>query len=73
MNLELIIKKFHKNSNELDNNHLSNLLTNSIKVDKKILPKVGEAIDTVFERIKIDNVFNFFVTSDNNQANASVV
>ena len=65
------IKKFHKNSNELDNNHLSNLLTNSIKVDKKILPKVGEAIDTVFERIKIDNVFNFFVTSDNNQANAS--
>ena len=65
------LKEFHKNSNELDNNHLSNLLTNSIKVDKKILPKVGEAIDTVFERIKIDNVFNFFVTSDNNQANAS--
>jgi hypothetical protein len=65
------IKQFHKNSNELDNSHLSNLLTNSIKVDKKILPKVGEAIDTVFERIKIDNVFNFFVTSDNNQANAS--
>jgi hypothetical protein len=65
------IKKFHKNSNELDNSHLSNLLTNSIKVDKKILPKVGEAIDTVFERIKIDNVFNFFVTADNNQANAS--
>ena len=65
------IKQFHKNSNELDNSHLSNLLTNSIKVDKKILPKVGKAIDTVFERIKIDNVFNFFVTSDNNQANAS--
>jgi len=65
------LKEFKKNSNELDNNHLSNLLTNSIKVDKKILPKVGEAIEIVFKRIKIDNVFNFFVTADNNQANAS--
>ena len=64
-------KKFKKKNNELDNSHLSHLLTNSVKVDKEILPKVGNAIDTVFKRIKIENVFNFFITADNNQANAS--
>ena len=65
------LKEFKKNTNELDNNHLSNLLTNSVRVSKEILPKVGSAIETVFERIKIENNFNFFVTADNNQANAS--
>ena len=65
------LKDFKKDSSELDNNHLSNLLTNSVRVSKEILPKVGSAIETVFERIKIENNFNFFVTADNNQANAS--
>ena len=40
-------------------------------MDKEILPKVGNAIDIVFKRIKIENIFNFFITADNNQANAS--
>jgi hypothetical protein len=65
------LNDFKKNSNELDNNHLSNLLTNSVRVSKEILPKVGKAIEIVFKRIKIENNFNFFVTADNNQANAS--
>ena len=65
------LKDFKKDSSELDNSHLSNLLTNSVRVSKEILPKVGSAIETVFERIKIENNFNFFVTADNNQANAS--
>ena len=65
------LKDLKKASNELDNSHLSNLLTNSVRVDKEILPKVGEAIETVFKRIKIENNFNFFITADNNQANAS--
>ena len=65
------LKDFKKDSNELDNSHLSNLLTNSVRVSKEILPKVGSAIETVFDRIKIENNFNFFVTADNNQANAS--
>ena len=65
------LKEFKKNTNELDNSHLSNLLTNSVRVSKEILPKVGSAIETVFERIKIENNFNFFVTADNNQENAS--
>ena len=68
---DIDIKKFKKANNELDNNHLSYLLTNSVKIDKEIFPKVGEAIETVFKRIKIENVFNFFITADNNQANAS--
>ena len=62
------LKDLKKASNELDNSHLSNLLTNSVRVDKEILPKVGEAIETVFKRIKIENNFNFFITADNNQA-----
>ena len=65
------LKDLKKDSSELDNSHLSNLLTNSVRVDKEILPKVGEAIETVFKRIKIENNFNFFITADNNQANAS--
>ena len=66
------LNNFKKNSNELDNSHLfANLLTNSVRVSKEILPKVGKAIETVFKRIKIENNFNFFVTADNNQANAS--
>ena len=68
---DIDIKKFKKANNELDNNHLSYLLTNSVKIDKEIFPKVGEAIEKVFKRIKIENVFNFFITADNNQANAS--
>ena len=68
---EIDPKEFKKNSNELDESHLSNLLTNSIRVNKKILPKVGKAIDLVFNRIKIENNFNFFVTADNTQANAA--
>ena len=68
---DIDIKKFKKDNNELDNNHLSYLLTNSVKIDKEIFPKVGEAIEKVFKRIKIENVFNFFITADNNQANAS--
>ena len=66
------LNNFKKNSNELDNSHLfANLLTNSVRVSKEILPKVGKAIEIVFKRIEIENNFNFFVTADNNQANAS--
>ncbi len=68
---DIDIKKFKKNNNELDNSHLSYLLTNSVRIDKEIFPKVGKAIEIVFERLKIENVFNFFITSNNNQANAS--
>ena len=55
----------------LDESHLSNLLSNSIKVTPEILPKVSKSIDNVFEKLEIENQFNFFVTSDSYQANAA--
>ena len=65
------LKDFKKQPNELDDSHLSNLLSHSIRVSKEILPKVGKAIEVVFDRIKIENQFNFFVTPDSYQANAA--
>ena len=55
----------------LDESHLSNLLSHSIKVTKDILPTVQKSIDEVFKKLKIENQFNFFITSDNYQANAA--
>lgn len=63
------LKKFRK-SDILDESHLSNLLSHSIKVSRDILPTVQNSIDGVFKNLKIDNQFNFFVTSDTFQANA---
>ena len=65
------LKDFKKKTSELDGSHLSNLLSHSIRVSKEILPKVGKAIEIVFDRIKIENQFNFFVTPDSYQANAA--
>ena len=64
------IKKFEK-PEVLDESHLSNLLSHSIRVTKDILPNVTKSIDTVFRRLQIENQFNFFVTSDTFQANAA--
>ena len=55
----------------LDESHLSNLLSHSIKITKDIMPKVHNCIEEVFKKLKIENQFNFFVTSDNIQANAA--
>ena len=55
----------------LDESHLSNLLSHSIKITKDIMPKVHNCIEKVFKKLKIENQFNFFVTSDNIQANAA--
>ncbi len=55
----------------LDESHLSNLLSHSIKITNDIMPKVHNCIEQVFKRLKIENQFNFFVTSDSIQANAA--
>ena len=55
----------------LDESHLSNLLSHSIKITNDIMPKVHNCIEGVFKRLKIENQFNFFVTSDSIQANAA--
>ena len=64
------IKKFKK-SEVLDESHLSNLLSHSIRITKDILPNVTKSINTVFQRLEIENQFNFFVTADSYQANAA--
>ena len=64
------IKNFEK-PEVLDESHLSNLLSHSIRITHDILPNVTKSIDVVFKRLKIENQFNFFVTSDTYQANAA--
>ena len=64
------LKNFKK-SKVLDESHLSNLLSHSIRITEEILPKVYKSINQVFKKLKIDNEFNFFVTSDSYQANAA--
>jgi hypothetical protein len=51
--------------------YLSNLLTNSIKVSEDIFPSITKGIEQVFGQLKIENNFNFYVTSDHTQANAA--
>jgi hypothetical protein len=65
------LKKFKKLNEELDTSHISALLSTSIRVSKDLIPSVAKAIDQVFKRIKIENNFNFFVTPNSLQANAS--
>ena len=65
------LKKFKKLNEELYNSHISALLSTSIRVSKDLIPSVAKAIDQVFKRIKIENNFNFFVTPNSLQANAS--
>ena len=64
------IKKYKKH-NILDESHLSDLLSHSIRITEDILPNVSKSINKVFEKLKIENQFNFFVTADNYQANAA--
>ena len=66
------IKKFKK-SEVLDESHLSNLLSHSIRITKDILPNVTKSINTVFKRLEIENQFNFFVTADSYQTNACLL
>ena len=55
----------------LHKKYLSNLLTNSIKVSADIFPSIAKGIEQVFNQLKIENNFNFYVTSDHAQANAA--
>mgnify|MGYP001276489551 CR=1 FL=1 len=60
-----------KKSDVLDESHLSNLLSTSIRITEDIIPKVYKSIKSVFKKLKVENKFDFFVTSDTYQANAS--
>ena len=53
-----------------NNPQLKSLLSTSVKVTSEIFPKVAKAIDQVFERLKLKNNFNFFITADHLQTQA---
>ena len=53
-----------------NNIYLKSLLSNSVKITNEIFPKVSEAIDQVFARLKLKNNFNFFVTANHFQTQA---
>ena len=53
-----------------NNPQLKSLLSTSVKVTPEIFPRVAEAIDQVFDRLKIKNNFNFFITSNHLQTQA---
>ena len=60
-----------KKSDVLDESHLSNLLSTSIRITEDIIPQVYKSIKSVFRKLKVENHFDFFVISDTYQANAS--
>ena len=53
-----------------NNPQLKSLLSTSVKVTPEIFPKVATAIDQVFERLKLKNNFNFFITANHLQTQA---
>ena len=53
-----------------NNPQLKSLLSTSVKITPEIFPKVAEAIDQVFERLKLKNNFNFFITANHLQTQA---
>ena len=53
-----------------NNPQLKSLLSTSVKITPEIFPKVSEAIDKVFERLKLKNNFNFFITANHLQTQA---
>ena len=51
--------------------NIKQLLSTSVRVTKEIFPNINSAIENVFERLKIENNLNFFVTANHFQTQAS--
>ena len=50
---------------------LKSLLSTSVKVTPEIFPKIDNSIKSVFDKLKLENNFNFFVTANHNQTQAA--
>ena len=70
LNISLKKNPYEKVTNNKANN-LNQLLSTSIKVSKEIFPNIHSAIENVFDRLKIKNNLNFFVTANHFQTQAS--
>lgn len=68
---EEFINQNHTQNKHDQDRHLSNLLSHSIRISKEIFPDIGKGIDEIFEELKVENNFNFFVTADHVEANAA--
>ena len=60
-----------KKSINFNNPILKSLLSTSVKVTPEIFPKIDHSIKAVFEKLQLENNFNFFVTANHNQTQAS--
>ena len=63
LNISLKKDPYEKVNNNNTNN-LNQLLSTSVKVSKEIFPNIYSAIENVFNRLKIKNNLNFFVTAN---------
>ena len=69
---ELNLNKEKKTKKTNFNNPiLKSLLSTSVKVTPEIFPKIDKCIKTVFNKLELKNNFNFFVTANHNQSQAS--
>ena len=60
-----------KKSLNYNNPILKSLLSTSVKVTPEIFPKIDNCIQSVFKNLELKNNFNFFVTANHNQTQAS--
>ena len=72
LQLNISLKKDpYEKSNNNNGNNLNQLLSTSVKVSKEIFPTIYSAIENVFNRLKIKNNLNFFVTANHLQVQAT--
>lgn len=72
--LNIDIADYNSSKASIKNNeNLRNLLSSSAKVSKEIFPEISQSIKLVLEKLKIKNNFNFFVTANHIDTNASCI
>ena len=70
--LNISLKKDpYEKVNNSNTNNLNQLLSTSVKVSKEIFPNIYSAVENVFNRLKIKNNLNFFVTANHLQTQAT--
>ena len=72
-NLKELDANISSNKKNLNYNNpiLKSLLSTSVKVTPEIFPKIDNCIQSVFKKLELKNNFNFFVTANHNQTQAS--
>ena len=59
------------NKTNFNNPILKSLLSTSVKVTPEIFPKIDQSIKNVFSKLELNNNFNFFITANHTQSQAS--